>query len=176
MLAAIGCTVRIMTTPMTVVDLRQYTTRRGRRDDLVEVFDEYLVESQEAEGMHILGQFRDLDRPDRFVWIRGFADLETRARALPAFYYGPVWKEHGPRANATMLDSDNALLVHPVEVGPGYPVPGGPAPPGGDPRVKVARGYPAPGGPRPPVGASDVPPTVVTGAVCHRASLEDGLP
>jgi hypothetical protein len=155
MLAAIGCTVRIMTTPMTVVDLRQYTTRRGRRDDLVEVFDEYLVESQEAEGMHILGQFRDLDRPDRFVWIRGFADLETRARALPAFYYGPVWKKHGPRANATMLDSDNALLVHPVEVGPGYPVPGGP---------------------RPPVGASDVPPTVVTGAVCHRASLEDGLP
>jgi hypothetical protein len=140
---------------MTVVDLRQYTTHPGRRDELAEVFDAFFVESQEAEGMHIVGQFYDLDRPDRFVWIRAFADLETRARALPAFYYGPVWKEYGARANATMLDSDNALLVRPLTVGPGYPVPGGA---------------------RPPAGATDAPPTIVTGAVYHRASLDDGLP
>jgi len=41
--------------------------------------------------MCILGQFRDLDDPDCFVWMRGFADMETRKGALESFYRGPVW-------------------------------------------------------------------------------------
>ena len=40
--------------------------------------------------MHIVGQFRDLDDPDRFVWIRGFTDMSSRLAALPNFYGGPV--------------------------------------------------------------------------------------
>jgi quinol monooxygenase YgiN len=72
------------------------------------------VETQEAVGMSILGQFRDLDDPDSFVWMRGFADMETRKEALEAFYGGPVWKQHAQAANATMVDSDNVLLLRPV--------------------------------------------------------------
>ena len=56
-----------------VVELRQYTLRPGQRDVLIGLFDREFVESQEAAGMAIVGQFRDLDDPDRFVWIRGFA-------------------------------------------------------------------------------------------------------
>lgn len=97
-----------------VVELRQYTLKPGRTDDLIEVFDRELVETQEACGMWVLGQFRDLDRPDRFVWLRGFADMETRREALTAFYSGPVWKEHGPAANDTMIDSDDVLLLEPT--------------------------------------------------------------
>ena len=37
--------------------------------------------------------FRDLDDPDRFVWMRGFPDLSARADALAAFYGGPAWKD-----------------------------------------------------------------------------------
>jgi NIPSNAP len=61
-----------------VVELRQYTLRPGQREVLVELFDRELVASQEAVGMRIIGQFRDLDRPDRFGWLRGFADMDSR--------------------------------------------------------------------------------------------------
>ncbi len=98
---------------MGVVELRQYTLLPGRRDELVEVFDRELVETQEACGMRVLGQFRDEDRPDRFVWLRGFADMEARREALTAFYGGPVWREHGPAANVTMVDWDDVLLLEP---------------------------------------------------------------
>ncbi|EPH42038.1 hypothetical protein STRAU_4925 [Streptomyces aurantiacus JA 4570] len=97
-----------------MVELRQYTLLPGRRDELIELFDRELVETQEATGMAVLGQFRDLDDPDRFVWLRGFRDMAARHRALTAFYDGPVWAEHGPRANATMADSDDVLLLRPL--------------------------------------------------------------
>jgi len=96
-----------------VVELRQYLLKPGRTDDLIEVFDRDLLETQDACGMRVIGQFRDLDRPDRFVWLRGFADMESRRQALTAFYDGPVWKEHGPAANDTMIDSDDVLLLEP---------------------------------------------------------------
>ena len=63
-----------------MVELRQYTLHPSRRDDLIELFDREFVETQEATGMHIVGQFRDLDDPDRFVWIRGFTDMSSRER------------------------------------------------------------------------------------------------
>ena len=63
-----------------VVELRQYTTHPGTRDTLVRVFEQHLIEDQERCGMRVLGQFRDLGDPDRFVWLRGFADME-RAHA-----------------------------------------------------------------------------------------------
>jgi quinol monooxygenase YgiN len=106
-----------------VVELRQYTLRPGQRDALIELFDRELVESQEAEGMAVVGQFRDLDDPDRFVWIRGFDDMPSRARALAAFYGGPAWKAHRAEANATMIDSDNVLLLRPVNAQSGFPAP-----------------------------------------------------
>ena len=106
-----------------VVELRQYTLRPGRRDVLIDLFDRELVESQEATGMAIVGQFRDLDDPDRFVWIRGFPSMPSRARALASFYGGPVWKAHSARANATMIDSDNVLRLRPVTVRSGFPAP-----------------------------------------------------
>ena len=106
-----------------IVELRQYTLRPGQRDALIELFDRELVESQEATGMTVVGQFRDLDRADRFVWIRGFADMPSRARALASFYGGPVWKEHRGEANATMLDSDDVLLLRPATARSGFPAP-----------------------------------------------------
>jgi hypothetical protein len=64
------------------------------RDTLIELFDREFVESQEALGMKIIGQFRDADNSNRFVWLRGFRDMPSRSEALKAFYGGPVWKAH----------------------------------------------------------------------------------
>jgi NIPSNAP len=114
-----------------VVELRQYTLRPGQRDVLIDLFDRELVESQEAAGIAVVGQFRDLDDPDRFVWIRGFDTMPSRARALASFYGGPVWKEHRDQANSTMIDSDNVLLLRPVTERSGFPAPAAPRPPVG---------------------------------------------
>lgn len=103
-----------------IVELRQYTLHPGQRDVLIELFDREFIETQEAEGMKILGQFRDLDKPDRFVWLRGFPDMQERARALSAFYGGPAWKAHSKAANATMVDATNVLLLHPARPASGF--------------------------------------------------------
>ena len=47
-----------------VVELRQYTLKPGRRETLIDIFDSHFIEGQEDAGMTIIGQFRDLDRPD----------------------------------------------------------------------------------------------------------------
>ena len=99
---------------MGIVELRRYALRPGARETLIELFDRELVETQEEVGMHVLGQFRNLDDPDSFVWLRGFSDMPTRKHALEAFYGGPVWKQHAGAANATMIDVDNVLLLRPL--------------------------------------------------------------
>ncbi|MFG2298939.1 NIPSNAP family protein [Streptomyces sp. NPDC048603] len=118
-----------------VIELRQYTLRSGRREELIELFDREFVESQEEAGMAVLGQFRDLDDPDRFVWLRGFRDMAARHDALTAFYGGPVWAEHGPQANTTMIDSDDVLLLRPLTDASGF---------GAFPSQRPQAGAPAP--------------------------------
>jgi hypothetical protein len=94
-----------------IVELRQYTLHPGTRARFTQLFEREFIESQEALGMSLIGQFHDLDDPDRFVWMRGFADMETRRAALSGFYGGEVWRAHRDAANACMLDSDNVLLL-----------------------------------------------------------------
>ena len=90
-----------------VIELRDYLMQPGQRDVLIELFEREFIEAQEALGMRVMAHFRDLDRPDHYVWLRGFADLPARRRALEAFYSGDVWLANRNAANATMIDSDN---------------------------------------------------------------------
>jgi quinol monooxygenase YgiN len=103
-----------------IVELRQYTLHPGRRDALIDIFERELVEPQERAGMRLVGQFRDLDDPDRFVWLRAFPDMPSRARALDAFYTGPVWRRHRDAANALMIDTDDVLLLRPARPESGF--------------------------------------------------------
>jgi hypothetical protein len=111
-----------------VVEFRQYKLHPGQRDVLIDLFDREFIESQEALGMRVIGQFRDTNDPDRFVWLRGFRDMATRARGLKGFYGGPVWQEHREVANATMIDSSNVLLLRPARPTSGFSL-------GGDDRL-----------------------------------------
>src|SRR5262249_9744986 len=103
----------------------------------IELFDREFIETQEALGMKVIGQFRVLDDPDRFIWIRGFPDMTTRAAALASFYGGPVWQEHRNAAHATMIHSDDVLLLRPASPDSGFvfdrerPPPGSTETPGG---------------------------------------------
>ena len=98
-----------------VVELRHYTLQPGKRDVLMDMFETRFVKGLQEAGMRLHGEFRLEGHPDEFVWIRGFRDMADRPRALEAFYYGPIWKEHREVANATMIDSDNVLLLEPIE-------------------------------------------------------------
>jgi quinol monooxygenase YgiN len=97
-----------------VVELRRYRLHPGARERLIDLFDREFIETQEDVGMTVIGQFRDLDDPDSFVWLRGFSDMPARAQALAAFYDGPVWAKHRDAANGTMVNSDNVLLLRPA--------------------------------------------------------------
>lgn len=108
-----------------IVELRQYTCHKGGRDKLTALFEREFIAPQDALGARVIGIFRDDDDPDRFVWLRGFESMAARKAALTAFYGGPVWKAHNREANATMLDSDNVLLLHPSPAGGGFAPPAG---------------------------------------------------
>jgi len=107
-----------------IVELRQYTLHPGKRESLIELFDHEFVETQEAVGIQVIGQFRNLDDPDQFVWLRGFNDMSAREQSLNAFYSGPVWKAHRDAANATMIDSDNVLLLRLAHPSSGFSLQG----------------------------------------------------
>jgi hypothetical protein len=97
-----------------VVELRQYTLHPQRFDIFTALFEREFIEPQEAAGITVIGQFRDLDDPNRFVWLRGFADMDARAHALETFYGGAVWKSLRDEANANFVDTDNVLLLRPA--------------------------------------------------------------
>src|SRR5260370_29120580 len=94
-----------------LVELRQYTLYPHMRDILIDLFDREFLESQEAVGMRVIGQFRDLHDPNRFVWLRGFRDMPTRAEALKAFYGSPEVQSHHGVATATIILPPHVFLL-----------------------------------------------------------------
>jgi len=138
----------VLADALSVLELRQYTLHPGRRDELVALFEREFVETQEDAGIRLVATFRDLDDPDRFVWLRGFADMASRAQGLAAFYGGPVWQRHRDAANATMVDSDDVHLLRPVGEFLGDTT-------------------------RAPVGASARPAGIVTATICPLPALPD---
>ena len=87
----VGVTMTAISSPEAgccpVLELRQYTLKPGQREVLINLFDRHFVESQEAVGMTLVGQFRDRRRADRFVWLRGFSNMERRHTALAQTHY-----------------------------------------------------------------------------------------
>jgi hypothetical protein len=126
---------RITQTP--VVELRQYTLHPGKRDVLINLFEGEFIETQEAVGITVIGHFRDLEDPNRFVWLRGFPDMRSRGASLKAFYYGAHWKSLRDSANATIVDNDNVLLLHSARPDSGFAL---------EKKVRPALGAPVPAG------------------------------
>jgi len=99
---------------MRVIELRNYLLKDGVTGDFIRYFEEHFLVSQREEGMHLLGQFAVVDEPNRFVWIRGFENMQTRVRGLSGFYGGPFWQAHRSEANGMMLESHNVHLLRPL--------------------------------------------------------------
>jgi hypothetical protein len=99
---------------MRVIELRDYRIRDGMTLEFIRYFEEHFLYSQRAAGMHVLGQFEVVGAPNRFVWIRGFEDMDARRRGLQAFYGGSFWQARRAETNAMIVDSDDVHLLRPI--------------------------------------------------------------
>src|ERR1022692_4513122 len=133
-----------------IVELRQYTLTPGSSDTFIDLFERRFVESQEADGITLIGQFRVLDDQNRFFWLRGFPDMTARADSLNRFYFGPVWKEYRGVANPMLVENDNVLLLPPAHEGSGFPA--------------------TPASARPPVGTTVQPPGMLVATIYSLAT------
>nr|HEX4313432.1 NIPSNAP family protein [Kofleriaceae bacterium] len=117
-----------------IIDVRDYRTVPGKRDQLIERCERELFPEQERLGARVVGSFRDAGDSDRFLFLRGMPDLPTRQRVCEAFYaHGEMWRRARDEVNACIDDSDDVLLVRPI----GELVAPAPAPAGGAATTEV---------------------------------------
>ena len=66
-----------------LVELRQYRTRPGQRENWVRYMEQEIVPFQRSKGMTILGTWVAEQEDDLFVWLRQFDSEEERVRLTP---------------------------------------------------------------------------------------------
>lgn len=93
-------------------ELRNYQTRPGKRDELIAMFETIFQDAYAAAGTIVAGSFCNLDDPDRFVWIRAFADGPSRGEALTHFYSSKAWLSNRDACNATLMDASDSLVLN----------------------------------------------------------------
>ena len=105
-----------------VIELRRYIIKDGEREKFARYFETWFPEAFQQLGAIAFGEGLERDNDTWFTWLRGFRDMPARAETNTAFYYGPVWKEHRNTLNGLMIDSDNVLLLRPLNPESGVPV------------------------------------------------------
>jgi NIPSNAP len=101
-------------TDFQVIEFRRYTIREGERENFAQYFESYFPEAFQQLGAILVGQFLERRVNSRFTWLRAFHNMDDRAKVNALFYYGPLWKEHAATLNSLMVDSDNVLLLRPL--------------------------------------------------------------
>ena len=102
-----------------IIDIRDYTLTANTRDIFIKRCETILFPEQERFGANILGILRDANNPNGIVWVRAMPDMAERKRFMTAFYKnGAVWKANRREVNSWIADSDNVLLVKPIELKP----------------------------------------------------------
>jgi len=100
---------------ITVLELRNYLLKANTTDEFKKYFNAYFVAPMHNLGGYTLGQFKIDGANDRFVWFRGFKNMETRIKFLNDFYVdSKTWKDFGKGANDMMINSDNVYLLCPL--------------------------------------------------------------
>ena len=104
-----------------LVEFRNYQITEGHVPEFRDHFEAHYLAPQEVHGMHVLGLFEVVDRPDRIVWVRAYADATQRASGLTAWYeHDPEWLSTRAEANRYLERYDNVLLLRPSAGGPEF--------------------------------------------------------
>ena len=99
---------------LNVIEIRHYKQQEGQRQNFIDYFEEHFIDTQEEQGMAILGQLRVIDKPNEFVWVRAFENMQSRLRGLKGFYMGPVWQKYSPPLAQMFAGINNAYLLKPL--------------------------------------------------------------
>jgi hypothetical protein len=99
-----------------VLELRNYLLEPGLTERFSEYFHSKFVEPMKELNGYTLGEFAIDGVNDRFVWFRGFTDMNARLKFLNDFYLSSeTWKKYGGGANEMMINSDNVYLLRPLK-------------------------------------------------------------
>lgn len=94
-----------------VVELREYKTLPGQRQNWVDYMEDVIIPFQRAKGMTIVGSFVGSEDENTYVWIRTFADESERTRLYAAVYQTPEWEDEISLRVAEMLDRDRIKVT-----------------------------------------------------------------
>lgn len=104
-----------------LVEFRHYEITSGHVPEFRDHFEAHYLAPQEVHGMDVLGLYEVVDRADRIVWIRAYADAGRRAESLTAWYeHDPEWLATKAEANRYLERYDNVLLLRPSESRPDF--------------------------------------------------------
>ncbi len=93
------------------LELRQYRTQPGQRDNWVKFMEEIIIPFQVSKGMVIVGSFVGQEEQDLYVWMRRFDSESERARLYEAVYQSDEWLNNIAPQIPGMLDRDRIVVT-----------------------------------------------------------------
>jgi hypothetical protein len=94
-----------------LIELRQYRTKPGQRDNWVRYMKEKIIPFQTEQGMVITGTWVGEQEDDLFVWTRQFASEEDRVKLYAAVYESDHWKNTIAPSIPSMLDRERIVVT-----------------------------------------------------------------
>jgi len=94
-----------------LIELRQYRTKPGQRENWVRYMEEKIIPFQKSQGMEILGTWIGEQEDDLFVWMRRFQSEAERERLYEAVYQSDHWKEQIAPSIPDMLDRERMVIT-----------------------------------------------------------------
>src|SRR5918998_6069459 len=94
-----------------LVELRQFRTLPGQRDNWVRFFHEVIAPFQTSKGIRILGTWVAEEEDDLFVWLREFDNEEARVRLYADVYESDYWKNEVTPKVGELLQRGKAVIT-----------------------------------------------------------------
>jgi len=94
-----------------LLELRQYRTKPGQRENWVRYMHDEIVPFQTERGMKILGTYVAEEEDDLFIWIREFESEQDRLRLYKEVYESDEWKNRIAPPIPNMLDRERMKIV-----------------------------------------------------------------
>ena len=93
------------------LELRNYRTQPGQRDNWVKYMEQTIIPFQTSKGMIIVGSFVGEEEQDLYVWIRRFESESERERLYEAVYQSDEWVNKIAPNIPEMLDRDKIIVT-----------------------------------------------------------------
>jgi hypothetical protein len=98
-----------------VIEMRMYWTKPGKRSTFLEIFTSKSVPAHVEIGMGVIGPFLSLDDENAFFWMRCFPDRSSREPMKNEFYEGKLFKEELEHLLLPMLERYEVMLLEDAE-------------------------------------------------------------